>query len=144
MNKIVVIICFLVTSIVSAQDWKTSLEDAKTEAAKDAKNIILVFSGSDWCAPCIKLDRSIWQSDAFKKASSENWILLKADFPKKKANALSEEQTKINQELAEKYNPEGSFPKVVILNNEGKVLGIMGYEKITAEEYIVKLKSYTK
>lgn len=144
MNKIVVIICFLVTSIVSAQDWKTSLDDAKTEAAKETKNIILVFSGSDWCAPCIKLDRSIWQSDAFKKASSENWILLKADFPKKKANALSEEQTKINQELAEKYNPEGSFPKVVILNNEGKVLGIMGYEKITAEEYIVKLNSFTK
>ena len=144
MNKIVVIICFLVTSIVSAQDWKTSLDDAKTEAAKETKNIILVFSGSDWCAPCIKLDRSIWQSDAFKNASSENWILLKADFPKKKANALSEEQTKINQELAEKYNPEGSFPKVVILNNEGKVLGIMGYEKITAEEYIVKLNSFTK
>ncbi|CAM3519762.1 thioredoxin family protein [Flavobacterium gelidilacus] len=144
MNRVVIIICFLVTSIVSAQDWKTSFDDAKTEAAKDAKNIILVFSGSDWCAPCIKLDRSIWQSDAFKNASSENWILLKADFPKKKANALSEEQTKINQELAEIYNPEGSFPKVVILNNEGKVLGIMGYEKITAEEYIVKLKSYTK
>jgi thioredoxin-related protein len=144
MNRVVIIICFLVTSIVSAQDWKTSFDDAKTEAAKDAKNIILVFSGSDWCAPCIKLDRSIWQSDAFKNASSENWILLKADFPKKKANALSEEQTKINQELAEKYNPEGSFPKVVILDDEGKVLGIMGYEKITAEEYIVKLKSYTK
>jgi thioredoxin-related protein len=144
MNRVVIIICFLVTSIVSAQDWKTSFDDAKTEAAKDAKNIILVFSGSDWCAPCIKLDRSIWQSDAFKNASSENWILLKADFPKKKANALSEEQTKINQELAEKYNPEGSFPKVVILDDEGKVLGIMGFEKITAEEYIVKLKSYTK
>ena len=63
MNKIVVIICFLVTSIVSAQDWKTSLDDAKTEAAKETKNIILVFSGSDWCAPCIKLDRSIWQSE---------------------------------------------------------------------------------
>lgn len=143
MNKIVVIICFLTTYIVSAQDWKTNLDDAKTEATKETKNIILVFSGSDWCAPCIKLDRSIWQSDAFKKASSENWILLKADFPKKKANALSEEQIKTNQELAEKYNPEGSFPKVVILDNEGKVLGIMGYEKITAEEYIAKLKSYT-
>ncbi|WP_339834502.1 thioredoxin family protein [uncultured Flavobacterium sp.] len=144
MNKVVIIICLLVTSFVSAQDWKTSLDDAKTEAKKETKNIILVFSGSDWCAPCIKLDRSIWQSDAFKKASAENWILLKADFPKKKANALSEEQTKINQELAEIYNPEGSFPKVVILDNEGKVLGIMGYEKITAEEYIVKLKTYTK
>ncbi|WP_339886814.1 thioredoxin family protein [uncultured Flavobacterium sp.] len=144
MYKVLVIICLLVTSLVSAQDWKTSFDEAKIDATNESKNIILVFSGSDWCAPCIKLDKSIWQSEAFKQAASENWILLKADFPKKKANALSEEQTKINQELAEKYNPEGSFPKVVILNNEGKVLGIMGYEKITDKEYILKLKSFNK
>lgn len=142
MNKVIVIICLLATSILSAQDWKTSLVEAKSEASKESKNIILVFSGSDWCAPCIKLDKLIWQSEEFINASSENWILLKADFPKKKANALADEQTQINQELAEKYNSEGSFPKVVILNHEGKVLGIMGYEKITPAEYVLKLKSF--
>ena len=142
MNKVIVIICLLVTSIVSSQDWKTNLEDAKSEASKESKNIILVFSGSDWCAPCIKLDKSIWQSEEFKNASSENWILLKADFPKKKANVLLEEQQKENNKLAEKYNPEGSFPKVVILNYEGKILGIMGYEKITPEQFVSKLKSF--
>lgn len=142
MNKVIVIICLLATSILSAQDWKTSLEEAKSEASKESKNIILVFSGSDWCAPCIKLEKSIWQSEEFKNASDENWILVKADFPKKKANALLEEQQKENNKLAEKYNPEGSFPKVVILNYEGKVLGIMGYEKITPEQYVSKLKSF--
>ena len=142
MNKVIVIICLLVTSILSAQEWKTSLEEAKSEASKESKNINLIFSGSDWCAPCIKLEKSIWQSEEFKNASSENWILLKADFPKKKANALLEDQQKENNKLAEKYNPEGSFPKIVILNYEGKVLGIMGYEKITPEQYVAKLNSF--
>ncbi|MFC4740169.1 thioredoxin family protein [Flavobacterium ponti] len=142
MNKVLLIICFLTTSLISAQDWKTNFEKAKEEATSESKNIILVFSGSDWCAPCIKLDRTIWQSDEFKNEAPENWVLLKADFPKKKANALSEAQTKANQELAEIYNPEGSFPKVIVLNHEGKVLGIMGYEKIDAKEYIAKLKSF--
>lgn len=129
---------------MSAQEWKSNLDEAKELATKESKNIVLVFSGSDWCAPCIKLDRAIWQSEEFTKAYSENWILVKADFPKKKANALSEEQTKANKELAEIYNPEGNFPKVVVLNHEGKVLGIMGYEKISPDEYITKLKSFTK
>ncbi|WP_338376703.1 thioredoxin family protein [uncultured Flavobacterium sp.] len=142
MNKVLLIICFLTTSLISAQDWITNFEKAKEEATSESKKIILVFSGSDWCAPCIKLDRTVWQSEEFKTEAPENWVLLKADFPKKKANALPEAQTKANQELAEIYNPEGSFPKVIVMNNEGKVLGIMGYEKIDAKEFITKLKSF--
>jgi hypothetical protein len=42
-----------------------------------------VFSGSDWCAPCIKLDKSIWQSTEFKEYAASNLILERADFPKK-------------------------------------------------------------
>jgi thioredoxin-related protein len=142
MKKTVLFIVFIITSIVQAQDWKTNLEEAKIEATKESKNILIVFSGSDWCAPCIKLDRSIWQSEEFKNASIENWILLKADFPKKKVNTLLDKQIKLNNELAEKYNPEGSFPKVVLLNNEGKVIGILGNEKTTPQEYVDKLKAF--
>lgn len=142
MKKALIILLTLISSIVSAQDWKTNLAEAKEEATAKSKNIVLVFSGSDWCAPCIKLDRTVWQSEEFKTEAPENWVFLKADFPKKKANALPEAQTKANQELAEIYNPEGSFPKVIVMNNEGKVLGIMGYEKIDAKEYITKLKSF--
>jgi thiol-disulfide isomerase/thioredoxin len=40
------------------QDWKTNFELVKKEAASQSKPIVLVFSGSDWCAPCIKLDKS--------------------------------------------------------------------------------------
>ena len=48
----------------------------------------MVFSGSDWCAPCIKLDKAVWQSEEFKKEAETNWVIYKADFPKKKANQL--------------------------------------------------------
>ena len=63
-----------------------------------AGGIIVVFSGSDWCAPCIKLDKSIWQSEAFKKESEKEWIIVKADFPRKKANVLTKEQTEQNKQ----------------------------------------------
>ena len=119
-------------------------EAAKTIAENESKNIILVFSGSDWCAPCIKLDRTIWQSEEFKKASKENWVLVKADFPKKKANLLPEEQKKANVALAEKYNREGSYPKVVILDKEGTILGILGYKNVSPTEYIEMIKSFEK
>jgi thiol-disulfide isomerase/thioredoxin len=62
---------------------KTNFELVKKEAASQSKPIVLVFSGSDWCAPCIKLDKSIWQSTEFKEYAASNLILERADFPKK-------------------------------------------------------------
>lgn len=142
MKNLLILIVAFVSFIGYSQEKVISLEKAKEMASSESKNIVLIFSGSDWCAPCIKLDRSIIQSDEFKKATKTNWILVKADFPKKKANALSDEQTKANQKLAEKYNPEGSFPKVLLLNPKGEVLGILGYEKSSPDVYIEKLKSF--
>lgn len=125
-----------------AQDWTYNLEKAKSLAIKEQKQIILVFSGSDWCAPCIKLEKNIWESPEFQKATESNWILLKADFPRKKKNRLSKEQTKENEFLAENYNPNGYFPLVVVLSASGKVLGTTGYKDLSPSDYISHLQSF--
>lgn len=122
-----------------SQVWENDLEKAKKEATEQNKKILLVFSGSDWCGPCIKLDKIVWQSDVFKKESEKNWILLKADFPKKKADLLSPELTENNKKLAEKYNKGGNFPLVVLLDNNGKVISMTGFKNVTAEEYLKSL-----
>ena len=111
---------------------------------EENKKILLVFSGSDWCAPCMKLDKVVWQSDIFKTDSGKNWIIYKADFPKKKANQLTEAKTKENKQLAEKYNIEGSFPLVVLLDKNAKVIAMTGYKNITAEEYVKLIHSFEK
>ncbi len=144
MKKIILIVAVLFSSFVFSQDWKLDFEDAKTSAIEENKNIILVFSGSDWCAPCIKLDRNIWQSEAFKKEANEKWIIVKADFPRKKANQLEDNQTEKNRKLAEKYNTEGSFPLVVVLDKSGKVLGKMGFKNVSPEEYIKMIHAVEK
>ncbi|HZJ37328.1 MAG TPA: thioredoxin family protein [Gillisia sp.] len=145
MKKASFLILFLLcTSAIFAQDWMTNFEEAKTLAAKKNQNIVLVFQGSDWCGPCIKLDREIWSTDTFKEFSKSHFVMLKADFPRRKANQLDSEQIKKNTLLAEKYNPAGYFPFVVVLNSDGKVLGETGYKKVTPTEYIAQLKAFEK
>ncbi|EPR74395.1 Thioredoxin Disulfide Isomerase [Winogradskyella psychrotolerans RS-3] len=131
-------------STASAQEWQTDFAVAKEIAAKESKPIILVFQGSDWCGPCIKLDREIWNTDTFKTYANENYVMLKADFPKRKKNALSEAQTKVNALLAETYNKQGFFPFVVVLDSNGKVLGENSYKKTTPENYIKELNAFIK
>ncbi len=144
MKKVMVLVFLFVVSLGYSQDWKTNLDLVKKEALSQNKPILLVFSGSDWCAPCIKLDKSIWQSAEFKEYAAANLVLERADFPKKKQNQLEADIKKQNEGLAEMYNKDGIFPLVVVLDSNGKVLGKTSYKSVSPKEYIELLKSFIK
>jgi len=143
-KRIIILLLITISSWSYAQNWKTNFDDAKREAMKENKNILLIFAGSDWCGPCIKLDNVVWKSEAFKLESEKSWVIYKADFPKKKANQLSAELTESNNKLAEKYNKSGSFPLVVLLDKTGKVIGMTGFKNISATEYVELIHSLEK
>lgn len=144
MKIILIVFTLMISSIVSAQNWETNLAVASAKAEKNNQNIVLVFSGSDWCAPCIKLDKEIWSTPKFQELSKDSFVMLRADFPRRGKNALTKEQQDHNNSLAEKYNQNGYFPYVVVLNPKGKVLGSLGYEKTSPELYFKKLKALEK
>ncbi|WP_159022634.1 thioredoxin family protein [Formosa sp. L2A11] len=145
MKKVFLIAIILITTVSGyAQDWQTDFTKAKEIATENDRTIILVFQGSDWCAPCIKLDREIWSTNEFQELSENHFVMLQADFPRKSKNALSKEQQAHNNKLAEKYNLNGYFPYVVVLNSSGKVLGNLGYEKTTPALYFKKLEAFEK
>lgn len=122
-------------------DWLTNFDKAKQESKTSGKYILMSFSGSDWCANCIRLDRDLFQQESFQSFAAENLILLKLDFPAKKQNKLSAEQTAQNEGLAEKYNKQGVFPLVLVVDADGNVVGHMQHPEPTAEAYISSLKS---
>jgi thioredoxin-related protein len=140
--KFIIILILTFSVNCFAQDWQTNLNEAKKIASKNNESIVIVFQGSDWCGPCMKLDKEVWSTPEFQKLSKDHFVMLKADFPRKKANKLSDEQTAQNAKLAELYNDQGYFPLVVVINSNGKVLGKMGYEKLSPKTYFNKLTSF--
>ena len=121
--------------------WETDFEKAKQTALSENKFILLYFSGSDWCGPCIRLHKEIFESTVFEKYASESLVLLNADFPRLKKNQLSKEQQKKNDLLADTYNQEGSFPLTLLLNAEGKILKKWdGLPKGSPEEFTKQVK----
>ena len=81
-------------------------------------------------------------TDEFQNLAKDRFVMLKADFPRRKKNQLSEAQESHNKSLASKYNPNGYFPYVVVLDPSGKVLGQSGYEKTSPKAYFNKLNSF--
>jgi thioredoxin-related protein len=123
-------------------DWHYSLDEAKQLAKKEHRHILLNFSGSDWCGPCIRMHREIFESETFKKVSDSDLVMLNADFPRMKKNQLSPKQQEMNNALADKYNSKGSFPLTVLLDADGKVLKEWdGFPKTKTEIFIEELRT---
>lgn len=102
--------------------WQKDFDTARRLATEKNQLILLNFSGSDWCGPCIRMEKEIFSSETFQKMAEANLVLLNADFPRIKKNQLSKEQRNANEMLAEKYNREGKFPFTVLMTPEGNVI----------------------
>jgi thioredoxin-related protein len=129
---------FLVSNIT----WETDFEKAKKIAQNEHKDILLNFSGSDWCGPCINLRKEIFESDDFIQYADKHLVLLNADFPRLKKHKLSADQQAKNDLLADTYNKEGIFPLTLLLSADGKVLKKWeGFPKVTADRFANDIKS---
>jgi thioredoxin-related protein len=124
------------------QEWLTNLDAAKIAAGQENKFVLLNFSGSDWCAPCIKLKEEVFESEAFQTLAAQKLILVRADFPRQKKHQLSEELIKSNDALAEKYNQSGKFPLTLLLDSDGKIIRTWdGYVFASQEKFMRELQS---
>jgi thioredoxin-related protein len=132
---------FLLLSYYSYSQQTATLDQSITKAKEEHKKILFFFSGSDWCSPCVRFKKNYIDNPSFKEFASTNLILFNADFPKLKKNALSKEQTAENEKLAEKFNPKGIFPLIILLNENGTIQ--KKWEELPSEsidEFINQLK----
>lgn len=122
--------------------WQSDFERAKADARQEHKLILLNFSGSDWCGPCIKLKKDVFESDAFGAYAADHLILVRADFPRLSKNQLDKRQTTHNEALAETYNRQGKFPFTVLLDADGHVLTEWdGYPKsLTVSSFVATMQ----
>ncbi|MDB5119593.1 MAG: thiol-disulfide isomerase [Sphingobacteriales bacterium] len=120
--------------------WQGNFNEATKDAKASHKLILLNFSGSDWCGPCIRLRKEILESDVFGKYASQHLELVRADFPRQKKNQLPAVQVKLNEALADRYNAEGKFPYTLLIDETGKVLKSWeGYPNETPEKFVQEI-----
>lgn len=94
--------------------WSTNLDEAFAKAKAENKHVLVEFTGSDWCPPCIFLSKNVLSKKEFIEPASKNFILVELDFPHG-----DEALAKKNEPFAEKYGIEG-FPTIVLFTPDGK------------------------
>jgi thiol-disulfide isomerase/thioredoxin len=140
MNKLLLItFCFITASFTK---WEPDFSTAVQTAREKHRLILVNFSGSDWCGPCIRMRNEIFENEIFSKMADTCILLVNADFPRNRKNQLSKPQVKQNEMLADKFNPNGSFPYTVLINAEGKLIKAWdGLPKENAEQFAREVKA---
>ena len=107
--------------------WATDLGAAQAQAKASNRPILAVFSGSDWCKPCIMYEQEVFSKPEFTEYAKGKLVLAHFDFPRQKKNQPTAAQVKLNEAAAAQLNREGDFPLAVIIAPDGKVLARTGY-----------------
>jgi thioredoxin-related protein len=131
-------------TVVIENNWFTDIAKAKIESKQNNKLIFLSFSGSDWCSNCKRLEKTIFETEEFKKFAQNRLVLLRADFPMKKKNKLSKEQTAHNEKLADRYNKKGVFPSIFLLNESGDIVTNLSGNYSDVTEFKKIIEGYLK
>lgn len=124
----------------AAPTWLTDLDEAKKVAAKEKKDILVDFTGSDWCGWCIKLKKEVFDLPAFE-AATKKFVLVELDFPNKKPQS---DEVKAKNRAAQKTYGITGFPTILLMDAQGEVYARTGYQAGGPEKYVAHLQELSK
>ena len=125
MKHAILSLLLLGTLSLQASDlWSTNYDESLKKAATENRMVLLEFTGSDWCPPCIAMRKNVFSKKEFVDAASKKFILVELDFPNG-----DKELKKKNDPYAKQYKIEG-FPTVILFDADGKE-----FSRFFASEY---------
>ena len=117
--------------------WSDDPKGAIETATKEKKDLLLLFTGSDWCPPCQKLEQEVFVDEDFYAEAEGHFVFVKFDFLKN--SPLREEVKLKNEEWSKKFGVD-SFPTIVLVDAKLKPYAFAGYEKGGAENFLGMLE----
>lgn len=121
------------------EPWITDMAQAQKTAQAEGKDIFVYFTGSDWCAWCLTLDKEVFSQPEFIEYAKKNWVLVELDFPNDE-DLLTEEQIEHNEKWEEVFQPPG-FPTAFLTDHNAQSYATVGYREGGAQLYVDHLQA---
>jgi len=124
--------------------WFTDYEQARAKAVKENKDLLINFSGSDWCGFCIKLEKDVFSQAAFAQEAEKYFVFMLVDFPSNPASQ-SPELRKQNELLARIYPFKNYFPMIFLAGPDGKPYAEAEYKEGGPQvylDYLLRIRQY--
>lgn len=110
-------------------------------AKEQGRDIMLEFTGKEWCPPCIHLRTKIMETAEFEQAVGDKYVLVEVIFPRlpSAVAAIPEEQRNANEKLLTHHRIETGLPTVLLLDAEGYPYAQVAGVRRTTADYLKAL-----
>jgi thiol-disulfide isomerase/thioredoxin len=120
--------------------WETDYATAVEQAKARKCHLLILFTGSDWCPWCQKMNREVYSKTQFAQYSHDKFVLLKLDYLRHSTPPYELELQ--NDQMQAKYNVNG-FPMVVIVDTTGKeLIRLDGYREGGPSNFIRSIQAF--
>ena len=127
------------TDVVGSDHFLADFDAAVEVAKKEHKDLLVDFTGSDWCPWCVKLHKEVFEFDSFLAGAEKSFVLVALDFDGNGMAKATDPNPKRNDELKTKYGI-GGFPTVLLMTPEGDVFAKTGYRDGGPDKYLENVK----
>ncbi len=116
--------------------WTQDYAEARARAEAEHKDLLLDFTGSDWCAWCSRLHQEVFDQEAFAQAW-KRFVPVTVDFPSD-VSILPPGVEEQNEALIDRL-PVTAFPTVYLCDSSGRPFARTQYREGGPEPYLEHL-----
>ncbi|MFT6960257.1 MAG: thioredoxin-related protein [Polaribacter sp.] len=135
-----ILLLFLI-QIGNAQEVEmiTEWKEAKELAKKENKRILIILTGSEWCAPCKKMDKKVIENSEFEKYAEQNLIVFLIDLPG--GGLVINSKVYQDYEKFENKYQTNALPSLILTENNGTKIRTLKGKMFRFENVMKQLKS---
>ena len=120
----------------AAKGWIEDVAKAQAQAEKEGKDLLMDFTGSDWCGWCTKLKKEVFTQEPFATEAPKKFVFVMLDFPRRRKMPASVKAQ--NAEWRDKLGVRG-YPTIILADAKGRPYGKTGYRRGGSEKYMEHL-----
>lgn len=112
-------------------------ETAKAEAKKENKDILIVLTGSEWCKPCVKMKKNVFENQEFISYANEHFVIFEVNLGRH-----WDMDSKLYKDYAffkEKYQ-SNALPTLIVLDSNEIRKAVISEKLTSFESTMDKLK----
>jgi thiol-disulfide isomerase/thioredoxin len=116
-RALLIVLALAARSARAGESWHVELEEGRSAAKAQDKDLLIDFGGSDWCLPCKWLKERVLSKSEFIERASREFVLIDIDLPVR--TPIPADRKRRYEELQGRYGIN-SFPTIVLAMPDGR------------------------
>lgn len=118
--------------------WEQDFAKARTQAAQEKKDVLILFDGSDWCPYSMQLADDVMSHASFLDGVRQAFVPVIVDFPQNPPALAKVRDRARNETLAQQFWVN-SYPTIILTDPEGLPYAFEGTRRTTPADFLAGL-----